>query len=153
FTREDATPAARCADISCPKPHLATCRRAPTPLFPGWTEPNMQPDAPAPILAARFVTWQSAVAGCRLLLFACACATIAVPAQALDLSGGVSVGGVVAGLKPRFAVTPHAALGWRTESGFLLAVQELFSILPAVNLHGAGVYSHTTTELGYAWDR
>jgi hypothetical protein len=74
-------------------------------------------------------------------------------AGAIELSGGVSVGGLMAGLKPRLAVTLHAGLGWRMESGLLFAAREMFNILPAVDVHGVGVYSQTSVDIGYAWDR
>jgi hypothetical protein len=73
-------------------------------------------------------------------------------ACATELSGGVSVGGVLVGAMPRLAVTPHAALGQRMESGLLFAAHEVFSILPASDAHGVGVYSQTSADIGYAWD-
>jgi hypothetical protein len=73
-------------------------------------------------------------------------------AGAIELSGGVSVGGIVAGTMPRLAVMPHATLGWRMESGLLVAAHEVFSILPAGDAHGVGVYSQTSADIGYAWD-
>jgi len=73
-------------------------------------------------------------------------------AGAFELSGGVSVGGMVVGSSPRLAVSPHAALGWRTESGLMLAADEVASILPAADPHGVGLYSTTSAHVGYAWD-
>lgn len=72
------------------------------------------------------------------------------PAEAFEVNGGVTLGGVVAGSKPRLAVTPQVGLLWRTESRFLFAVHEMFSILPATNKHGVGVYNRTSAVLGYA---
>jgi hypothetical protein len=73
-------------------------------------------------------------------------------AGGFDLSGGVSVGGIVFGPVPRLAVTPHVALGRRSEGGVLVAVREMCSIVPATDEHGVGIYSQTSAEVGYAWD-
>lgn len=73
------------------------------------------------------------------------------PAEAFELSGGVNVGGVLLGTRPRFAVSPHAGIAWRTEGGFLLALRDAFGILPAINERGIGVYNHTSVAIGYAW--
>lgn len=80
---------------------------------------------------------------------------IAVPmtAEAFEVSGGVSLGGIVAGTVPRLAVSPHASLAWRMESGFLLAAHDLLSILPSINKDGAGVSNQTSVALGYAWEK
>lgn len=73
-----------------------------------------------------------------------------MPAEAVELSSGVSLGGVLVGSKPRFAVTPHAAVAWRMDSGLLVAVHEMLSILPATDPHGVGLYNRTALVLGYA---
>lgn len=74
-------------------------------------------------------------------------------AEAFELSGGVSLGGVLAGSKPRFAVTPQVGITWRLESGALFAAHEVLSVLPAIDRHGAGVYSQTSAVLGYGTER
>lgn len=71
-------------------------------------------------------------------------------AEALELSGGVSAGGVLAGSVPRLAVSPHASLAWRTESGFLFAIHDMLSILVATDKNGAGIHNRTSVMLGYA---
>lgn len=73
-------------------------------------------------------------------------------ASALDLSGGVSVGGMLAGVEPRLAVTPHVAVSWRADSGFLFVVRDMFSVLPAVNRHGVGIHNQLSAALGYGWE-
>jgi hypothetical protein len=83
----------------------------------------------------------------------CSIAATTEPAQAVEVNGGVSMGGVVAGIKPRLAVTPHAGVGWRADMGLFLGAHEMFGILPATDPHGAGVYSQTAADIGYAWDR
>ncbi len=70
-------------------------------------------------------------------------------AEAYDLSVGVGVGGILAGAKPRLGVSPHVAITWSKESGFLFAVHETPSILPAINEHGPGVYNQLAAVLGY----
>jgi hypothetical protein len=72
-----------------------------------------------------------------------------MPAEAFELSAGVSVGGIQAGILSRLAVSPHASLAWRREGGLLLAVHELLSILPPINKAGAGVDNQTSVAVGY----
>ena len=73
-----------------------------------------------------------------------------VPAEAFELSGGVSVGGIQTGTVPRLAMSPNAGLSWRMESGFLFALNNLFSILPPINTNGFGIYNQTSASIGYA---
>ncbi len=89
--------------------------------------------------------------GCAALLVPLL-VVVPMPAGAYELSGGVSMGGILAGTVPRLAVSPHAGLSWRMESGFLFAVHDLFSILLAINKDGVGVYNQTAAAIGYAWD-
>lgn len=84
------------------------------------------------------------------LLCACVLLAAAKPADAFEVSGGVGLGGILAGSKPRFAVTPHAGVTWRMESGFLVTAHEMLSILPATDEHGVGVYNRTSVLVGYA---
>ncbi|MFO0761271.1 MAG: hypothetical protein U0359_32630 [Byssovorax sp.] len=70
-------------------------------------------------------------------------------AEAFDINGGVSAGGVMAGVVPRLALSAHVGLGWHTDGGFLFEVHNVTSILP---LGGVGVFSETSAALGYAWD-
>lgn len=81
----------------------------------------------------------------------CACVLLVAPrpAEALEVTGGVTVGGILAGSKPFLAVTPQAGITWRMENGFLVAVHDMFSILPA-NDDGIGVFNRTSVVLGYA---
>jgi len=72
------------------------------------------------------------------------------PVQAFELSGGLSFGGFQAGAIPRLAVTPHAGISWRRESGFLFAVNDLFNILAPINKAGMGVYNKTSITVGMA---
>lgn len=76
----------------------------------------------------------------------------ATPAEAFELSGGVSVGGLLVGTLPRFAVSPHAAIAWRRKSGFSFAVDDLCSVLPGTGRLGVGVYNQTSVAFGYAWE-
>lgn len=74
-----------------------------------------------------------------------------ISAWASDVTGGVSVGAFHAGAIPRLAVTPHAGLSWRRESGFLFVVNDQFSFLTPINKAGLGVYNKISTTIGYAW--
>lgn len=71
-------------------------------------------------------------------------------ARALELNGGVGLGGFIAGTVPRLAVSPHAGLSWRMESGFLFAIHDLFSVLPLSTRGGIGIYNQASTAIGYA---
>jgi hypothetical protein len=86
-------------------------------------------------------------------LFVLAYVGVPLPAAAFEVNGGVSMGGILAGTAPHLAVSPHAGLVWRTEGGFLIAVQDLFSILPPINKDGAGVYNQTSVAIGYASEK
>ena len=86
----------------------------------------------------------------RVALLALAIVAASRPVEALELSGGVSWGGILAGTVPRFAVSPHAGVSWRTESGFLFEARNLCSILLASNKDGVGIYDQTSATIGYA---
>ncbi|WP_434042448.1 MULTISPECIES: hypothetical protein [Sorangium] len=85
-----------------------------------------------------------------LVLCGCACALVVdpSPAKAVELSGGVSVGGIQIGADPKLAVNPFAGLLWRREREFLLEVHHMFSILPGERV---GAYDRTAVALVYAW--
>jgi hypothetical protein len=89
-------------------------------------------------------------------VFACVCicvlATVPTPAGALEVSGGVSLGGVLIGPDPRLAVSPHLAMSWRLRGSATLSAYEHLNLLPAVTRLGIGVYSQTSAAVGYAWD-
>lgn len=80
----------------------------------------------------------------------CGCVLVVVPATAcaLQLSGGVSIGGIQVGTDPALAVSPFVGVYWRNEGGFLLELQNMFSILPGSRI---GVHDRTSAALGYAW--
>lgn len=86
----------------------------------------------------------------RCLPCVCVLLVASTSAEAFEVSGGVTLGGVVAGSRPLLAVTPQAGITWRTENRFLLAVHEMFSIMPATSKYGVGVYNRTSVVLGYA---
>lgn len=87
--------------------------------------------------------------------FACLCIgvllAVPTPARALEISGGVSVGGILLGPDPRLAVTPHASVSWKIGDGFALSVQDHLNLLPAINRLGVGIYNQTSVVAGYAW--
>lgn len=72
-------------------------------------------------------------------------------AEGVEVNAGVNVGGIVAGIRPRLAVSPHLGASWGTPSGWLLTIQDTPSILPAVNAHGPGVYNHLSVVAGFGW--
>lgn len=73
------------------------------------------------------------------------------PSEAFDLDGGVNMGGVLVGTRPRFAVSPHVGVSWRTAGSFVLSVRDMLSILPATDSRGVGAYNHASIAVGYAW--
>jgi len=85
-------------------------------------------------------------------LCACALLVISSPAEALEVSGGVGLGGVLIGPDPRLAVSPHLAMSWRLGSGAALSAYERLNLLPAATRLGIGIYSQTSAAIGYAWD-
>ena len=86
------------------------------------------------------------MAGTALLVFIAA----PTPAAALEITGGVNVGGFLAGAAPHLAVSPNAGISWPAESGIMLAAHDAVSILPPMNGTGLGIYNHTTIAIGYA---
>ena len=87
-------------------------------------------------------------------IFAClsVCVLIPTTAHAFEVSGGVSVGGILIGTDPRFAVSPHAGISWGLGSSVDLAVHDQLNILPAVNRLGVGIYNQLSVTVGYAWN-
>jgi hypothetical protein len=71
--------------------------------------------------------------------------------MAVEVTGGLSMGVFQAGTIPRIAVTPHAGISWRKESGFLFAVNDLFNILTPINKAGIGVFNKTSITVGFGW--
>jgi hypothetical protein len=73
-------------------------------------------------------------------------------ARAVELSGGISLGGVQAGVVPRLAVSPNLGILWRMNGGLTLALHDLLNILPPINNSGLGIYNHMSAAFGYAWE-
>ncbi|WP_437314979.1 hypothetical protein [Sorangium sp. So ce385] len=73
-------------------------------------------------------------------------------ADASELSAGISFGWIQAGTATRLAVSPHAGISWRTKSNILIHVHDLLSVVPPIQIGGAGVYNSTAAALGYGWD-
>ena len=86
-------------------------------------------------------------------LFVLVLVAVPRPAGAFEVNGGVSLGGIQVGTVPHFAVSPHVGLAWRLQSGVLLTVDDLCSILPPINRAGAGVYNQTSFAMGYTWEK
>ena len=74
---------------------------------------------------------------------------LAAPASALEGNSGVGVGGLMAGARPHLAVSPHAAIGLRLESGFTFRLDDTVSILLATNKDGVGLHNRAAGLLGY----
>lgn len=83
-------------------------------------------------------------------LVLCSLLGVPAPAQALELSTGVSAGGFLAGTVPHIAVSPHVRLSLRKDSGLMFAAQGMLSVLLPNNGDGVGVYGQTTAVVGYA---
>ncbi|MGK4002372.1 hypothetical protein WMF31_07105 [Sorangium sp. So ce1036] len=77
----------------------------------------------------------------------------AVPAQAdaSELSAGIGLGWIQAGTATRLAVSPHAGISWRIKSNILLHVHDLLSVVPPIQIGGAGVYNSAMVALGVGW--
>ena len=84
---------------------------------------------------------------CRLSAALCVL-TFSTTAQALELTGGVSVAGIQMGAKPLLAASPFASVQWRTESGLLFEVHNMLSIVPERTM---GFHDRTAAGAGYAW--
>jgi hypothetical protein len=90
--------------------------------------------------------------GLAALLCACVLGVAPTPANALDFSGGVGVGGLLAGTAPRLAVSPHVSASWQIRDGFIVAAHDECSIIPSTNALGVGVYNQMIAAVGYAWE-
>ncbi len=86
---------------------------------------------------------------CLTLVPACVLIGVSLPAEAFEVNGGISVGGVMAGTAPHLAVTAHASISWRSGGGFSWGVREMISVLPPTRKDGAGVYEQTAGMIGY----
>ena len=82
-----------------------------------------------------------------LLLF-----LVSARVEAMEVDVGASVGGMLAGNVPRFAVSPYGGLSWRLGSNFVVVVHDMVSLLLAANSHGPGVYDHLSVAAGFAWE-
>lgn len=69
-----------------------------------------------------------------------------VSAQALELSSGISVGGIQVGTEPKLAVSPFVGLLWHKKKSFRIEVHNMFSVVPGVPV---GFYDRTAINLGY----
>lgn len=87
----------------------------------------------------------------RPLLFTLLLVAAPRPARAVEVSGGVSAGGMLAGTIPRLAISPHVGVSWRTEGGFLFQARNVCSLLLTAGAKGdVGIYDQTSATLGYA---
>ena len=82
------------------------------------------------------------------LLGVCGVVVVPATADALEVSFGVSVGGIQVGTEPRLAVSPFAGLLWHTEGGFLFEVHNMCSLLADSRV---GIHERTSATVGYAW--
>lgn len=72
----------------------------------------------------------------------------AAQAAALEVNGGVGVGAIQVGSDPALAVSPFAGVLWRTESGFLVELHNMLSVLPGSRV---GLHDRTSATIGYRW--
>ena len=93
--------------------------------------------------------------GARLLGVLCAgvlsFVLVQSPAEAMGVDLGASVGGMLAGNAPRFAVSPYVTLSWPLADNFTLGVNEMASLLLAANNHGPGFYNHVSGFAAITW--
>ncbi|WP_437953402.1 hypothetical protein WME98_24040 [Sorangium sp. So ce296] len=85
-------------------------------------------------------------------VFALVLGVASTQAEASELSAGVSLGWIQAGTAPRLAVGPHAGISWHIKKNLLLKLHDLCSLVPPIQVGGAGVYNHTSVSLGYRWE-
>ncbi len=96
-------------------------------------------------------TWTRVIA---VAVFASLGSGAMLRAEAFELNGGVSVGGVLIGAVPHVGVSPHATVSWRADNGFMFSAHDMCSILvPAAGESGPGVYNQTSAAIGYAWEK
>lgn len=78
----------------------------------------------------------------------------ACPARAEERALGVTAGGFLAGVEPHLAISLQGRISWRSESGFLVAIHDMPSLLvPAQLGGGVGLYNHAAITGGYEWER
>lgn len=80
---------------------------------------------------------------------ACVAGLASLRAQALEVNGGVSVGGLQVGTEPKLAVSPFVGVAWHSESGFSVSLHNMFSVVVASRV---GVHDRASAALGYAWN-
>ncbi len=71
--------------------------------------------------------------------------------EAFDVSGGVSVGGIMAGSVPYLAVSPHGTVALPLGGDFFIAAHGMASILPGSG-RSLGVYVPISAALTYKWE-
>lgn len=79
---------------------------------------------------------------------ACVAGLASLRAQAVEINGGVSVGGLQVGTEPKLAVSPFVGVAWHSESGFSVSLHNMFSVVVGSRV---GVHNRTSATLGYAW--
>ncbi|KYG10458.1 hypothetical protein BE21_11850 [Sorangium cellulosum] len=77
--------------------------------------------------------------------------SVPMQGEASELSAGVSLGWLQAGTASRLAVGPHAGISWRITREVLFKVHDLCSVVPPIQIGGAGVYNHASVAIGVAW--
>lgn len=71
-------------------------------------------------------------------------------ADAYEIRGGLSLGGILVGTVPRFSVSPHGGIAWSSESGLLLELHNVCNLVPATGRLGFGVYDQASVAVGVA---
>jgi hypothetical protein len=72
-------------------------------------------------------------------------------AEAMEVDFGASVGGMMAGGLPRFALSPYGAVSWPQGDHFVFVIHDMLSLLLTAGNHGPGGYDHLTVAGGVAW--
>src|ERR1044072_4729467 len=77
---------------------------------------------------------------------------VPTPVAAFEVSGGVGLGGFLAGTVAYLAISPHAGLSWPIKHEFIFAAHDLCNILLPINNAGTGVFNEASVAIGYSSD-
>lgn len=81
-------------------------------------------------------------------LAACALLVLPTKAEAVEITGGVGVGGILIGTEPSLAVSPFVGLRWSMGRQVAVEAHNMFSVLPGSRV---GIHDRTSVTLGYGW--
>lgn len=85
-------------------------------------------------------------------LLAFVLSVVPMQADASELNAGINFGWLQAGTATRLAVSPHAGISWRIKNDLLLGLRDLLSVVPPIQIGGAGIYNSIILAVGYSWE-